>query len=49
METANTSYTVAPRSNFDPSKGLDPASRPIGAGGMEAFRKMTAKQGKKRS
>lgn len=49
METANTSYTVAPRSNFDPSKGLDPSARPIGAGGVEAFRKMTAKQGKKRS
>ncbi|KUJ08341.1 uncharacterized protein LY89DRAFT_600163 [Mollisia scopiformis] len=49
METANTSYTVAPKSTFDPTKGLDPAMRPIGAGGMEAFRKMTAKQGKKRS
>ncbi|KAE8441733.1 hypothetical protein EG329_004519 [Mollisiaceae sp. DMI_Dod_QoI] len=49
METANTSYTVAPKSTFDPSKGIDPSMRPIGAGGMEAFRKMTAKQGKKRS
>jgi len=49
METSNASYTVAPRSNFDPSRGLDPSARPIGAGGMEAFRKMTAKQGKKRS
>jgi len=49
METSNTSYTVAPRSNFDPSRGMDPNARPIGAGGMEAFRKMTAKQGKKRS
>ncbi|EHK96360.1 hypothetical protein GLAREA_09200 [Glarea lozoyensis ATCC 20868] len=48
LETSNTSYTVAPRSTFDPTKGLDPMSRPIGAGGMEAFRKMTAKQGKKR-
>lgn len=48
METSNTSYTVAPRSNFDPSRGMDPNARPIGAGGMEAFRKMTAKQGKKR-
>ncbi|TAQ84575.1 hypothetical protein B7494_g7104 [Chlorociboria aeruginascens] len=44
MESSNTSYTVAPRSNFDPSRGLDPASRPIGAGGMEAFRKMTQKK-----
>lgn len=49
METANTSYTVAPKSTFDASKGLDPSARPIGASGMEAFRKMTAKQGKKRS
>ncbi|APA11015.1 hypothetical protein SS1G_03279 [Sclerotinia sclerotiorum 1980 UF-70] len=48
METSNTSYSIAPRSNFDPSRGLDPASRPIGAGGVDAFRKMTAKQGKKR-
>jgi transcription factor SPN1 len=49
VESGNTSYTVAPKSNFDPTKGLDASSRPIGAGGMEAFRKMTAKQGKKRS
>ncbi|KAG9240432.1 hypothetical protein BJ878DRAFT_292384 [Calycina marina] len=48
VETSNTSYTIAPKSTFDPTRGLDPASRPIGAGGMEAFRKMTAKQGKKR-
>ena len=49
VETVHTSYTIAPRSTFDASKGVDPSSRPIGAGGMEAFRKMTAKQGKKRS
>ncbi|KAH7390162.1 hypothetical protein BKA64DRAFT_116198 [Cadophora sp. MPI-SDFR-AT-0126] len=49
VESGNTSYTIAPKSTFDASKGLDPSSRPIGAGGMEAFRKMTAKQGKKRS
>ncbi|KAL5325116.1 hypothetical protein ACEPPN_006239 [Leptodophora sp. 'Broadleaf-Isolate-01'] len=49
MESGNTSYTIAPKSTFDATKGLDPSSRPIGAGGMEAFRKMTAKQGKKRS
>ncbi|CAD6444085.1 8487b264-5016-41f5-aea9-fe080fa2cd0a [Sclerotinia trifoliorum] len=48
METSNTSYSIAPRSNFDPSRGLDPSARPIGAGGVDAFRKMTAKQGKKR-
>ncbi|RAL68379.1 hypothetical protein DID88_007110 [Monilinia fructigena] len=39
METSNTSYSIAPRSNFDPSRGVDPNSRPIGAGGVEAFRK----------
>ncbi|KAG4432726.1 Transcription factor iws1 [Cadophora sp. M221] len=49
IESGNTSYTIAPKSTFDATKGLDPSSRPIGAGGMEAFRKMTAKQGKKRS
>jgi transcription factor SPN1 len=49
FENTNTSYTVAPKSTFDASKGLDPSSRPIGASGMEAFRKMTAKGGKKRS
>lgn len=48
MDSSNTSYTIAPKSTFDASKGIDPSSRPIGAGGMEAFRKMTAKQGKKR-
>ncbi|KAH8590682.1 hypothetical protein B0O99DRAFT_598723 [Bisporella sp. PMI_857] len=49
VESGITSYTVAPKSTFDASKGMDPSNRPIGAGGMEAFRKMTAKQGKKRS
>lgn len=49
METSNTSYTIAPKSTFDASKGVDQLARPIGAGGMEAFRKMTAKQGKKKS
>lgn len=36
------SYTIAPRSTYDPNR---PAHeyRPIGAGGMEAFRKMTQK------
>jgi transcription factor SPN1 len=48
METSNTSYTIAPRSNFDTTK-VDASMRPIGAGGMDAFRRMTAKQGKKRS
>jgi transcription factor SPN1 len=49
IESSQTSYSIAPQSNFDPTRGLDPASRPIGAGGIEAFRKMTAKQGKKRT
>lgn len=47
-EGSNTSYTIAPKSTFDPSKGLDPSFRPIGSGGDAAFRRMTAKQGKKR-
>ncbi|KAI1859288.1 uncharacterized protein JN550_012097 [Neoarthrinium moseri] len=38
------SYTVAPKSTFEPSR--DGSHRPIGASGMEAFRKMTQK-GKK--
>lgn len=48
MESSNTSYTIAPKSTFDASKGLDPSARPIGAGGMEAFRKMTARPGNKK-
>ncbi|KAB5546855.1 hypothetical protein GE09DRAFT_1128885 [Coniochaeta sp. 2T2.1] len=37
------SYTVAPRSTFDPDRAGQPDHRPIGAGGLEAFRKMTQK------
>ncbi|KFY42015.1 hypothetical protein V495_04706 [Pseudogymnoascus sp. VKM F-4514 (FW-929)] len=48
LETHSASYTVAPKSTFDPQRAVDPASRPIGASGMEAFRKMTAKKGTKR-
>lgn len=48
MESSNASYTIAPKSTFDPTKGIDPAARPIGAGGMEAFRKMTAKPSNRR-
>ncbi|KAK5999223.1 Transcription factor IWS1 [Cladobotryum mycophilum] len=40
------SYTIAPKSTFDGTRTQD--HRPLGAGGMEAFRKMTQK-GKKRS
>ncbi|GAB1311538.1 Transcription factor iws1 [Madurella fahalii] len=35
------SYTIAPRSTFDATRSAD--YRPIGSGGMEAFRKMTQK------
>lgn len=49
METSSASYTVAPKSTFDPARSADPSMKPIGASGMEAFRRMTAKQGKKRS
>ncbi|KAI1800207.1 hypothetical protein F4811DRAFT_47263 [Daldinia bambusicola] len=38
-------YTIAPRSTFDPSRAPD--YRPIGASGIEAFRKMTQKGKKK--
>lgn len=40
------SYTVAPRSTFDPAASRQqgqPDHRPIGAGGAEAFRRMTQK------
>ncbi|KAI0020033.1 hypothetical protein F4780DRAFT_744233 [Xylariomycetidae sp. FL0641] len=40
------SYSIAPRSTFDPS-ARGPDHRPIGSGGMEAFRKMT-QRGKKK-
>ena len=50
IESSNTSYTIAPKSTFDPKSGLDPNARPIGASGMDAFRRMTAnKLGKKRT
>lgn len=37
-------YTIAPKSTIDPSRG---GPRPLGAGGIEAFRKMTQKKGRK--
>lgn len=41
-----TAYTVAPRSTFDPqARSTD--FRPIGSGGIEAFRRMTQKGKKK--
>lgn len=47
MESHNVSYTIAPRSTFDPSAG-DANARPMGAAGMEAFRRMTVKKVSKR-
>lgn len=38
-------YTIAPRSTFDPNRAPD--YKPIGASGIEAFRKMTQKGRKK--
>ncbi|KAF7560452.1 hypothetical protein G7046_g3689 [Stylonectria norvegica] len=46
MANLPSSYTIAPKSTFDGSQPLD--HRPLGASGMEAFRKMT-QRGKKRA
>lgn len=48
LDASAASYSVAPKSTYDPSR-VDPTSRPIGAGGDAAFRRMTAKIGKKRT
>ncbi|KAH6884085.1 transcription factor IWS1 [Thelonectria olida] len=46
MVNLPSSYTIAPMSTFDGNRGgMD--HRPLGAGGMEAFRKMTQKRKKK--
>ena len=45
MASLPSSYTIAPRSTFDGTRGTD--HRPLGAGGMEAFRKMTQRNKKK--
>ncbi len=37
------SYTIAPRSTYDGSSRGPAEFRPIGSGGLEAFRKMTQK------
>ncbi|KAJ2903914.1 hypothetical protein MKZ38_009149 [Zalerion maritima] len=37
-------YTIAPKSTLDPNKA---SQKPIGAGGLEAFRKMTQKKGRR--
>ncbi|KAG6009572.1 Transcription factor iws1 [Claviceps maximensis] len=46
MSNLPESYTIAPKSTFDGAQGSE--HRPLGAGGMEAFRRMTQKS-KKRS
>jgi transcription factor SPN1 len=38
-------YTIAPQSTFDGARG--DGHRPLGAGGMEAFRRMTQKSKKR--
>lgn len=46
MVNLPSSYSIAPQSNFDgPRGGME--HRPLGAGGMEAFRKMTQKSKKR--
>ncbi|KAF4508936.1 hypothetical protein G6O67_005255 [Ophiocordyceps sinensis] len=45
MASLPSSYTIAPQSTFDGSRGQD--HRPLGASGMEAFRKMTQKSKKR--
>ncbi|KAM4060994.1 TFIIS helical bundle-like domain-containing protein [Hirsutella rhossiliensis] len=45
MASLPSSYTIAPKSTFDGSRGQD--HRPLGASGMEAFRKMTQKSKKR--
>jgi transcription factor SPN1 len=45
MTSLPESYTIAPKSTFDGARGSE--HRPLGAGGMEAFRKMTQKTKKR--
>lgn len=45
MSNLPSSYTIAPKSTFDGNRAQD--HRPLGASGMEAFRKMTQKGKKK--
>jgi transcription factor SPN1 len=47
LDASSASYSVAPKSTYDATR-VDPMSRPIGAGGDLAFRRMTAKLGRKR-
>jgi transcription factor SPN1 len=45
MSSLPESYTIAPKSSFDGARGSE--HRPLGASGMEAFRKMTQKSKKR--
>lgn len=45
MSNLPSSYKIAPMSTFDGNRAQD--HRPLGASGMEAFRKMTQKNKKK--
>lgn len=45
MASLPSSYTIAPMSTFDGNRAND--HRPLGASGMEAFRKMTQKSKKR--
>lgn len=45
MASLPSSYTIAPQSTFDGNRAND--HRPLGASGMEAFRKMTQKNKKR--
>lgn len=47
IETHNASYTVAPRSTFDAAAAE--SARPMGAAGLDAFRRMTAKKVSRRN
>jgi transcription factor SPN1 len=40
-------YTIAPKSTFDPGMARGGHHRPIGAGGIEAFKRMTQKSKKR--
>jgi transcription factor SPN1 len=42
LDATSDSYTIAPRSTFDPNK-LEPNYKPIGAAGDSAFNKLTRK------
>lgn len=43
---SNASYTIAPRSTFDPNQGIDPLHRPIGAGAESEIKKLIERRKK---